>query len=147
MPRPEPTVSHSPAAAARLPLAQALADALVATRVPTLVQDLVLGTAARLGERPAVRAGQALLNYGQLGELLAATAGGLLGLGLGARDRVAVYLPKTVETVASFFGTALAGGVFVPVNPVLKAAQVGHILRDSGARVLITSSGRLAALT
>ncbi|MEQ1800506.1 MAG: acyl-CoA ligase (AMP-forming), exosortase A system-associated, partial [Gammaproteobacteria bacterium] len=85
--------------------------------------------------------------YGELEDLLWRTASGLLGLGLGPRDRVAVYLPKSVETVATFFGTALAGGVFVPVNPVLKAPQVAHILRDSGARILVTSGGRLAALT
>ena len=134
MPRPESTVSHSPTDATRLPPV----DATVASRVPTLVQDLILGTAARQADRPAIRAGQVLVGYGPLAELLSATATGLLGLGLGARDRVAVYLPKTIETVASFFGTALAGGVFVPVNPVLKAPQVGHILRDSGARVTAT---------
>lgn len=142
MPRPESTVSHSPAEATRLqPVAH------VARRTPTLVQDLILGTAAEHADRPAIRAGQAALGYGELAELVGATARGLLDLGIGPRDRVAVYLPKTVETVATFFGSALAGGVFVPVNPVLKAPQVAHILRDSGARVLVTSSGRLAALT
>ena len=34
-------------------------------------------------------------------------------------------------------------GAFVPVNPVLKAPQVGHILRDSGARILVTTRDRL----
>lgn len=119
----------------------------LALRVPTLVQDLVLGTAAAQAERPALRAGQLALNYGELAELVTRTGSGLVQLGLKAGDRVAVYLPKTLETVAGFFGTALAGGVFVPVNPVLKAPQVAHILRDSGARVLITASGRLGALT
>lgn len=142
MPRTESTVSHPPPEATRLPPV----NATVADRVPTLVQDLILGTAAREPGRPALRAGPTLLAYAELGDLVAATARGLLGLGLRPRDRVAVYLPKAVETVASFFGTALAGGVFVPVNPVLKAPQVGHILRDSGARVLVTSSGRLAGL-
>lgn len=142
MPLPGSTVSHSPTEATRLPQT----GASVASRVPTLVQDLILGTAARQPDRPALRSGQVLLSYGELAGLVAAAASGFLGLGIGRRDRVAVYLPKTVETVATFFGTALAGGVFVPVNPVLKAPQVGHILRDSGARVLVTSSGRLAAL-
>lgn len=142
MPRPESTVSHSPTDATRLPPTVST----VAHRVPTLVQDLILGTAVHHADRPALRAGPALLGYGELAELVAATSSGLLGLGLAPRDRVAVYLPKAVETVSSFFGTALAGGVFVPVNPVLKAPQVAHILRDSGARVLVTSSGRLAAL-
>jgi acyl-CoA synthetase (AMP-forming)/AMP-acid ligase II len=34
------------------------------------------------------------------------------------------------------FGASLAGLVFVPVNPLLKGEQVGHILRDCNVRVL-----------
>jgi acyl-CoA ligase (AMP-forming) (exosortase A-associated) len=118
----------------------------VADRVPTLVHDLILCTAALHGDRAAVRSGQVLVSYRELAAQLAAVRDGLLAAGLLARDRVAVYLPKSLETVASFFGTSLAGGVFVPVNPVLKAPQVGHIVRDSGSRILVTTSGRLGAL-
>src|SRR5690606_32316017 len=57
-----------------------------------------------------------------------------------------VYLPKQVETVVSMFGAARAGGVFVPVNAVLKAPQVGYILRDCDVRVLVTSGSRLQQL-
>lgn len=73
-------------------------------------------------------------------------AGGFRRRGLGRLDRVAVYLPKTLETVAAMFGAAAAGGSFVPVNPVLKGDQVGHILRNSGARLLVTSGARLQAI-
>ena len=66
--------------------------------------------------------------------------------GLVRGDRVAVFLDKRVETVVASFGVAAAGGVLVPVNPVLKAAQVMHILQDSGARALVTSSARLSTL-
>jgi acyl-CoA synthetase (AMP-forming)/AMP-acid ligase II len=41
-----------------------------------------------------------------------------------------------LETVTALFGTAAAGGAFVPVNPLLKPPQVAHILQDSGTRVL-----------
>ena len=44
------------------------------------------------------------------------------------------------------FGTAAAGGVFVPLNPLLKPDQVAYILRDCNVRVLVTSPERLAAL-
>jgi acyl-CoA ligase (AMP-forming) (exosortase A-associated) len=44
------------------------------------------------------------------------------------------------------FGAALAGAVFVPVNPLLKAEQVAHILADCDVRVLVTSPERLAQL-
>ena len=43
------------------------------------------------------------------------------------------------------FGAAAAGGVFVPVNPLLKPEQVAYILADCNVRVLVTSADRLAA--
>ena len=42
----------------------------------------------------------------------------------------------------SIFASSLAGGCFVPINPLLKPRQVQHILIDSGARILITSHDR-----
>ncbi|HEY8855895.1 MAG TPA: acyl-CoA ligase (AMP-forming), exosortase A system-associated, partial [Rugosibacter sp.] len=51
-----------------------------------------------------------------------------------------------LETVVACFGTAHAGGLFVPVNPILRAEQVGHILQDCNVAILITSAARLAAL-
>jgi acyl-CoA ligase (AMP-forming) (exosortase A-associated) len=61
-------------------------------------------------------------------------------------DRVAVYLEKRIENVAAMFGASLIGAVFVPVNPLLKAEQVAHILADCNVRVLVTSPERLAQL-
>jgi acyl-CoA ligase (AMP-forming) (exosortase A-associated) len=73
-------------------------------------------------------------------------AAGLLGLGLERHDRVAIFLPKQFEAVIGMFGAARAGGVFVPINPILKPPQVEHILRDCNVRVLVTSPERMAAL-
>ena len=39
-----------------------------------------------------------------------------------------------------------AGGVLVPINPLLRPPQVGYILRDCDVRVLVTTSERLALL-
>jgi acyl-CoA ligase (AMP-forming) (exosortase A-associated) len=75
-----------------------------------------------------------------------AFAGGLVELGLARAERVGVYLDKRFETVISMFGAAAAGGVFVPLNPLLKPEQVAYILRDCNVRVLVTSDRRLALL-
>src|SRR5690606_12998130 len=40
------------------------------------------------------------------------------------------------------FAAAAAGGVFVPVNPLLKSEQVAYILRDCNVRFLVTSAER-----
>ena len=96
--------------------------------------------------------GQALVyreqsvSYATLEGLVDRAARAMLNLGLARRDRVAVFLEKRPETVAAMFGAAAAGGVFVPVNPVLKAQQVAYILRDCNVRVLVTSAERLAVL-
>jgi acyl-CoA ligase (AMP-forming) (exosortase A-associated) len=73
-------------------------------------------------------------------------AWGLQRLGLTPSERVGVYLPKVPEAVCALFGTSLASGVFVPINPLLKPAQVAHILQDCNVRVLFTASERARLL-
>lgn len=59
--------------------------------------------------------------------------------GLKRRDRVAIYLPKSLEEAAGVFAATMAGGVFVDVNSLLLGHQVAHILADCGVSYLITS--------
>jgi acyl-CoA ligase (AMP-forming) (exosortase A-associated) len=108
----------------------------------TLFHDLLLESADRDAERVAIRHRGVDTTYGSLTQLAADTARGLRRLGLDRLDRVAIYLPKRIETVAAFFGTSLAGGVFVPANSLLKAEQVVYILRNCSVRMLITSRDR-----
>jgi acyl-CoA ligase (AMP-forming) (exosortase A-associated) len=112
-----------------------------------LLHELVGESAARHSERPALISGDQTLAYGQLLSMLEGVSNGLLGLSVQRGERVAVYLEKRVEMVATCFGAAQAGAVFVPLNPLLKADQVAYILRDCGVRVLVTSPDRLALLS
>lgn len=111
-----------------------------------LIHDLILEQAERRPDARALIYQEAVLSYSALAGQLQAVARGLRALGLSRLERVAVYLPKRLETVSALFGAALAGGVFVPVNHLLKAAQVAHILRDCNVRVLITSRERAELL-
>ncbi len=112
-----------------------------------LVHQFILAAAAIRPDAVALVSGGEALTYAGLRAQVAAVAGGLADLHLQRRERVAVYLEKRPETVAAVFGAAAAGCVFVPVNPLLRARQVGHILRDCNVRVLVTSTDRLATLT
>jgi acyl-CoA ligase (AMP-forming) (exosortase A-associated) len=111
-----------------------------------LLPELLVHAAARTPDAPALVTPDDEWSYARLAGLVARVAGGLWQHGLQRGDRVAVWLDKRVETVAACFGTAAAGGAFVPLNPLLRAAQVAHILRDSGAAVLVTSPERAALL-
>ncbi|NGN93042.1 acyl-CoA ligase (AMP-forming), exosortase A system-associated [Nocardioides sp. KC13] len=85
-------------------------------------------------------------SYAEVWASACAVAAGLGDLGLARGDRCAIFLEKRPETVASIFGATAAGGVFVPVNPLLKGGQVAHILDDCSVKVLITSRERLVLL-
>jgi acyl-CoA ligase (AMP-forming) (exosortase A-associated) len=87
-----------------------------------------------------------VLSYGTLAKMVSQAAQAMLGLGLARHERVAVYLEKRPETVAAMFGAAAAGGVFVPINPLLKPDQVAYILKDCNVRILVTSPERLRLL-
>ncbi len=91
--------------------------------------------------------GKNTLQYSELHDAVTKFSDGLIGLGLQRGERVAIYLEKRFETVIASFGAPAAGGVFVPLNPLLKPEQVGYILRDCNVRVLITSPERLALLS
>jgi len=109
---------------------------------PIVLSDLIFHSAERAPEAPALSFRQERLSYAELAEQIQKAAHGLLELGLGRNERVAVYLPKRLETVIALFAIARAGGVFVPVNPLLKPEQVAYILKDCNVRVLITANDR-----
>ncbi len=111
-----------------------------------LLHQLILASAERDADAPALSFGAEHRSYAQLAADIRAFAAGLRQLGMERSERVGIYLDKRIETVVGMFGTTAAGGVFVPVNPILKAEQVGYILQDCNVRVLLTSPERFSAL-
>ena len=60
--------------------------------------------------------------------------------------RVATWAAKGELTCLMPLAAARAGLVHVPINPLLKHAQVAHILSDSGSRMIIGTAARLSSL-
>jgi acyl-CoA ligase (AMP-forming) (exosortase A-associated) len=112
----------------------------------TLLHELAMVAADRDPAALALTHGNRSVDYGTFTQSIAGFSASLRTLGLTRGGRVAVYLDKRVETVVAMFGAAAAGGVFVPLNPILKPLQIQYVLRDCAAQVLVTSSDRLALL-
>ncbi|MGK5011083.1 acyl-CoA ligase (AMP-forming), exosortase A system-associated [Janthinobacterium sp. MDB2-8] len=112
----------------------------------TLIHELIFDTAQRAAHAPALSWQGEEVSYAALAQSVREAASTLLTLGLQRGARVAVYLEKRPENVSAMFGAAAAGGVFVPVNPLLKPDQVAYILADCNVAILVTSRERLAQL-
>jgi fatty acid CoA ligase FadD36 len=94
-----------------------------------------LGTAGP-DRADAVRVGERALSYG---ELLAAA--GAVAARIGGAGAVAVHAAPAVETVVAVVAGLLAGVPVVPVPPDSGPAERGHILRDSGAALVLAPAG------
>jgi acyl-CoA ligase (AMP-forming) (exosortase A-associated) len=112
----------------------------------TNLHHLLEQAAHDCSESPALTFRDVTVSYADLWRTTSLAARGLQALDLARDDRVGIYLDKRIETVTAIFGTSAAGGVFVPINHILKAPQVGFILSDCDVRVLVTSQDRLALL-
>ena len=60
-------------------------------------------------------------------------------LGIGKGDRVGVQLLNCPELIQAYFAIFKIGAVLVPVNPSLRAHELGYIYRDAGIAGLVSS--------
>jgi long-chain acyl-CoA synthetase len=109
------------------------------------VQDtlatLLVHAGERYGERLAAKSSNGQRTYSRVLENAARVANVLRERGLEPGDRVAMMLENRVEAVEVLTGITVGGFVIVPVNGQFKAAEVDHVLKNSGARALIHTDG------
>src|SRR5690606_35311322 len=77
------------------------------------------------------------LTWTQLHQLTCQAANLFRSLGIGEKDVVACVLPNCNETVLTILGGAIAG-IVNPINPLLEPEQIGAILRETNAEVVVT---------
>ena len=104
--------------------------------VPALFADAVAAHAAR----SAIEFRDRRISYAELASAADAMAAGLLRRGLKPQEAVALYLPNTPLHPIAFFGALKAGGKIVHLSPLDAERELMHKLKDSGARILITTN-------
>jgi acyl-CoA synthetase (AMP-forming)/AMP-acid ligase II len=125
---------------------QAVESAPLAERWPAAtVYAMMQKTAAAYPRRPAIsfqiKSGPKdkaeTLDWTQLADRVTRAANLFRGLGIGEGDVVAYLLPNCNEAVLALLGGATAG-IVNPVNPLLDVGQIADLLRESGAKALVT---------
>lgn len=91
-------------------------------------------------DRTAVIGSSDEMTYRELADYADKLAAQLSSTGFRAGDRFALLLENDLGFIAAYAGIRAAGGVVVPINFRLSAAEVSHQLRDSDARGLLTQT-------
>ena len=105
---------------------------------------------ARFGRRPAILAlgpeGAVTWSYAELASRVEALAGGLIQAGLTRGEAVALFAPDSPAWIAAALAAIRAGGAVLPVDAQLPDEVLAHVLADSGARLVFTTSDRAQPL-
>lgn len=108
---------------------------------PATLPELFGRTARSHADRPAVSDDQHRLTYAELAERVEAVAAELVRRGIGAEDRVGIFLPRDVGAVVTVLAVLRAGAAYVPIDvsyPKLRRDQMVHA---GQLRLLVTAPG------
>jgi len=87
---------------------------------------------------PAViEPGRGTVTYGELDALSDLVRDRLAFLGVQPRDRVAIYMRKSIDTVASILGVLKAGAAYTPVDPSAPASRNAYILSNCAVKAVV----------
>ena len=97
-------------------------------------------SARRYPDKVAIRFFEQTLTYQELHDQCNALAGWLCRAGVRSGDRVPVMMQNCPQLVVAHYAVMRANAVVVPLNPMNKAAELEHCIRDAGARLAICSA-------
>jgi long-chain acyl-CoA synthetase len=109
----------------------------------TSIATMFADSAGRYGDRSALVLDDVVISYATLQQRARVVAADLVERGLQPGDRVAIVFPNVPGYAVHFFAILMAGGVVVPMNPLLRAAEIDYSLSDSGAGIIITHTDTL----
>jgi carnitine-CoA ligase len=110
------------------------------------VPDMLRRQAARYGDRRLFVCGGAAWSYAQVADIAARSGGRFAAAGIAKGDRVAILCGNRPDFIELFLGCAWIGAVSVPINVAARGAQLEHMLKTSGARLLVLEHEWLSAL-
>ncbi|MFE3982998.1 amino acid adenylation domain-containing protein [Nocardia tengchongensis] len=102
--------------------------------------------ASAFPDRDAVLDEHAVLTYAELDQRCGILARILVDRGIGVGDRVAVFLPRTVDLAVAILGILRAGAVYVPFDPEQPAQRLARQARTAGTSIAVTAASQAATV-
>lgn len=115
-------------------------ERVAAAPAPTTLPALLARASSEFGEREFLRFASGSLSFAEVDELTSRLANHMIGLGLTPGDRVAIMMPNVIGWPVGWLAVLKAGGVVAPVNSSYMKADLDFVLRDCGAKIVLTSS-------
>lgn len=103
-----------------------------------LTQYFLENSAAHWPDKIAIICDEKRYTYRQINDSADNLSASLIQMGMAHQDRVIIFLENSTEAVISVFGCLKAGVIFIIINPATKKKKLNYILKDSGAKALIT---------
>jgi malonyl-CoA/methylmalonyl-CoA synthetase len=94
-------------------------------------------------DAPAIRAGTALVTYGNLERRSRELAVGLIDAGVRRGDRVAFQVPKSAEVLVLHVALLRCGAIQVPLNPAYADAELEALLADAEPTLVVHDPARV----
>ncbi|WP_233859358.1 ATP-dependent acyl-CoA ligase [Paraburkholderia sp. HD33-4] len=111
--------------------------------LPALLND----RAARNGDSPLFSDRSTTWSACEAIDIASRRAGALVEYGIAKGDRVAILCGNRIEFMEIVLGCAWLGAIAVPINTASRGPQLQHILKNSGARVVVAESNLVGAVT
>lgn len=111
------------------------------------IHDFLSRSAERFPDKTALVCGDQRVTYAWLESRAQRLGDWFWEQGLRPQDRVVVFLDNSVESVLSIFGVLKAGGIFIQVNPGVKANKLRYVLQDSEARFCIAHASKIQVVS
>jgi amino acid adenylation domain-containing protein len=107
---------------------------------PELLPELFAARAVVAPAETALVCGGVTVSFGELAGRVNRVARWLIAAGVGPGDPVAVFLPRSADSVVALLGVLAAGAMYVPVDVSYPPERVRFMLADAAPRVVITTA-------
>jgi fatty-acyl-CoA synthase len=111
----------------------AMGDHLIGATIGQLLDQ----TAQSYGQELAYVDGDTPLTFAELSDEVDRYAKGLLAMGVGPADRIAIWMPNSLEWIFLFLAAVRIDAVLVPINTAFREEEAAYVLAHSDSSVLV----------